>query len=222
MTGAPTALNLKGNEFGKIPNRDHLDYFKPKKIVHMVIQARFVNGTDLEFYIHPHPKSPPVISGEDTIVDYADCMAKVDVDFLEEIVPSPLDIKVKEQCWVVVQLGASIRNFQFMPGGFGCSTKAIENKRNVDLVHAYKDVDKPIGKAGEAVSGDGCRLLYFGVRKRGLKSSVDPANPGSDGFNFHIEIVHKRGTNLEMRLPLIFDPDVKNDSDTNPIPPDGG
>lgn len=213
MTDAQTRRVLKNNEFGEIPNA--AEGFAPKEIVHVIIQHR-MEGDKMVFFLEVPQKDPPPIWDENTIKTYAIGMAKKGPPPSKVPLHSPLDISVSSQSWVVVQLGDSVSNWQYTAGELGCTTKAAANDRNVCLVHVYNDEHDPLGDVGGVVGKEHCKLLFFGVRKRGRHSPIDPNNPGSDGFNFHIEFVQD-----EKRLKVIFDPDVKNDSDTNTIPPGG-
>ncbi len=78
--------------------------------------------------------------------------------------------------------------------------------------------DGGVKKPGEDAVDDGCKVLYFGVVKRGPRKNPPLDNPPGDLFNFHIEFL-QQDPDGPKRLKVIFDPDVKNNSDTNPIPP---
>ncbi|ADG11734.1 hypothetical protein B7G68_16885 [Caulobacter segnis] len=215
MTDAQAAVAPGGNKFGVIPKKTNKG-FKPKEIIHVIIQEDKSGGAKNYFLDRPKNPPPPIVDGS-TIKKYAADVALNGPSAKSMALGSPLDIAVTQQCWVVVELGSSFNNWQFTVDEYGCTTKADPSDRNVGLVHVYKDEDDPLGDVGGVVREDGCRVLYFGVRKRGLKNSTNSDNPGSDGFNFHIEFIQPTG-----RTQTIVDPDVKNDSDTNPIPPEGG
>jgi hypothetical protein len=219
MTGAQNRRVLRNNDFGELADSTE-EKFDPKEILHLVINAK-LNPDGLFFYLTSAIEKPIQISEEKDLIDYL--MGLYDKSIQNTfVVPSPLDIDVKKQCWVVVQLSGKIDNWQFMKGDLGCTTKSPGNDRNIKLRHIYNDKIDPIGDVGGIVRDEKCKILCFGVRRRGRLNSTDPQNPGRDAFNFHIEFLPEKGDDKKKRLKVIFDPDVKNDSDNNPIPPDGG
>jgi hypothetical protein len=215
MTDAQTAVAPETNHLGALAKRT-TKHFKPKEIIHVIIEEDNTGGAKKYFLDKPKNPPPPIVN-DSTIKKYAASVALNRPSAKGLAFGSPLDISVTQQCWVVVELGASFNNWQFTVDDYGCTTKAKPNDRNLGLVHVYNDKDDPLGDVGGVVREAGCRVLYFGVRERGRKNSTNSDNPDSDGFNFHIEFVQSNGTTR-----IIIDPDVKNDSDNNPIPPDGG
>ena len=215
---------LVNNAFGEIPNT--APDFKPREIVHAILTVDASQPGNLLFRaVKPKDDPPPLrtddgqnaAAGAETIEDYAQRIAgQQGAIFAIQDAPSPYDIIVKQQCWVLLQLDPRITNWQFTKDEPGCTTKSAANKRNCGLRHVYAD---KIGAPGEVVTADGCQVLYFGVVRRGknCKPPVSGKPPG-EMFNFHIEFLQTDGGETK-RLPVIFDPDIKNDSDTNTIPP---
>jgi hypothetical protein len=165
---------------------------------------------------------------ETTVLNPKDVLKSVGEveDYIKGIVPalpitplkdiSPFDIIVNKQSWIVLQLDPSVKNWQFCIGEHGCTTKEERSEiRNWWLKHYY-------GKNGfdhGVVSDNGCRILYFGVVKRGSAFVVDINNPPSELFNIHVEFVQvdkDKGVDVEKRLKVIFDPDVSNDGGSFP------
>lgn len=191
--------------------------FLPETIVHVILTVDrtklSTNEKDdmaLAFTIKsPSPGAPPINPGDETeVTEYAVRRAGPQfVDIMLGPAPSPFDITVSRPCWVVVELDAKIENWQFATGERGVTTKA-ESDRNCSLRHVYDDGAQA---AGERVSRDGCRVLYFGVVAR------DAANTPNCGelFNFHTEFLMEEddghGHVVQKRLNVIFDPDVKNE-----------
>jgi hypothetical protein len=205
------------NEFGDIDAKKP-GKFAPKSIVHYMLNVESLPGVGLKFEaIRKNEVFTP-----DFIAKYAEDIAN-DPSGPASFVGSPYDMEVSHGCWLLVQLNPLI-NWQFAPGGRGCTTKKKANSRNCLLHHVYR---------GGVVKGPGedldldvdihsddkkCRVLYFYVAKRGGKNGGHPSNPPGDLFNFHIEFFQV-GSDGGKRLAVIFDPDVKNNSEI-PIPPD--
>ncbi|KQZ06143.1 hypothetical protein ASD21_00425 [Caulobacter sp. Root1455] len=195
--------------------------FIPKSIVHVILTVdRTKLATDpqlamnLAFTVQaPAPTTPTMGAGDETEVEkYALARAGFQaVDLLTTPAPSPFDIDVREQCWVVVELDSKIHGWQFAKHERGATTKG-ESDRNCYLRHVYaKGVEAP----GERIPRDGCRVLYFGVVARDVFDPKKDPNPGSEAFNFHTEFLMEEndpnGVKIKKRLNVIFDPDVKND-----------
>ncbi|USQ97369.1 nucleotide synthetase [Caulobacter sp. RL271] len=215
MISSQFRLAVENNALGKIPNSPDSPKkkFDPKEIIHVIVEAETQNG-EIGFMLRFPSPPPPPITDSRTIKNYVKHLATSPTPATIPPLVSPLDIPITQQCWVVVQLGDSVSNWRFSPEEYGCTTKAPSNDRNICLIHAYNDPDDELGDPGAVVRDSGCKLLYFGVRKRGPKNSGMP-NPDRDGFNFHIEFIKPAGP-----VKVIFDPDVKNESE-NSIPPSG-
>lgn len=129
---------------------------------------------------------------------------------------SPYDMWVNKQCIILVQLDKTLDKWQFSKEEHGCTTKKFHfGTRNWGLTHYYGNGN--YGKMGDTITGEDCRMLYFGVVKRGSGKSEDPVdrcNPSSELFNIHIEFkqtdTDSAGNEIPKRLQVIFDPDVKN------------
>ena len=113
--------------------------------------------------------------------------------------PSPFDMIVSDPCFIVVELAPDVKNWQFETGTAALTTKDTATEDNWGLVHAYADGRHSAGIA----TRDGCRVIYFGVAKRGAYQS--------SFVNLHTEFLQ-----LPKRLRVIFDPDVPNDGDPFP------
>lgn len=74
----------------------------------------------------------------------------------------PINIYVSDQCWVVIELDDK-EKWQFRPGAPGITTRDDHKDDNWGLMHLM-----PLGKFadGEGSTGDGCRLIWFGVNAR--------------------------------------------------------
>lgn len=209
MSDMPTRLLSKNNAFGQIPS-DPPKKFNPKEVIHVVLTMSFSRSGDLELNLLQPAGSPFPYKDTAHLEAYVKKAAKDPLIVLQPgFLDTQYDISIGNQCWIILQLDPKIPNWQFSVDDYGCTTKKAKNTRNYYLRHAYPG---RLGDPGEPVDSDGCKVLYFAVVRRGRKSS----STGSELFNFHTEFVQK---SLGARLPVIFDPDIKNDSDTNTIPP---
>ena len=209
MSEVPIRLLSQKNAFGQIPNGQPAK-FNPKVVIHVVLTMSFSRTGDLELNPLQPDGSPFAYKDAAHLEAYVKNVADNPlIVFKPGFLNTQYDIPVSDQCWIILQLDPKIPNWQFSVDDYGCTTKKAKNTRNYNLRHAYP---KRLGDAGERVDSDGCKVLYFAVVRRGLKKS----GTGSELFNFHTEFLQK---NLGARLPVIFDPDIKNDSDTNTIPP---
>lgn len=125
-------------------------------------------------------------------------------------VPSPLDIDVDRQCWLLIQLDPS-KNWQFTVDQVPCTLKEEDlYGNNIYLRHVYQD-----SKTGEkgAVKRDGCKTIFFGVVQRGGENDCEKPEPGRCGINLNVEFIQDDGS-ITKKLKLIIDPDVPNDGGT--------
>lgn len=205
----PTRLLSQDNKFGRISGRKPVD-FKPKKVIHVFLTMDLSKPGDLQLNVLQPQGSPFEYKSDKELEDYAlgayDHGKSSPVQFLPN---TQYDIVVKEQCWIILQLDPSIKNWQFALDDFGCTTKSAANDRNCYLRHVYRG---QLGKPGDPVDRNGCQVLYFGVYRRGARDSNDANDLPSELFNFHTEFLQAA---LGARLPVIFDPDIKNDADNN-------
>lgn len=126
------------------------------------------------------------------------------------LVSSPFDIKVKQQCWLLIQLDPS-KNWQFTVGQVPCTLKEEDlYGRNIHLRHVQKS--SKTGEKGK-ISRNGCRTIFFGVVQRGPIIGEKKRDPGRCGINLNVEFIQKDGRHTK-RLQLIIDPDVPNDGGT--------
>jgi hypothetical protein len=198
------------------------DDFKPEKIVHVIVTVeRSLLSRDpeqsmnLPFTVIKPKESPPTIRpGDESVVEkYAEMVASSSlIQSWKDVEVSPLDIAVDRPCWVVIEIDKRIENWQFAQGERGLTTKS-DSDRNCHLRHIEEG---RVQQAGAPISGDGCRVLYFGVVARDGRGTPD----ASELFNFHTEFL--TGTRVdgkwqvEKRLNVIFDPDIKNEGTAFP------
>jgi len=222
MSDSELRLLTKDNAFGRLP--DDLEGFEPEEIVHIVLKIDLSEKGKIQFKAELPKDPPPPLkkTGNEpppakSIEDYAkDVASRVGLILGTMPAPSPYDIGVSRQCWVLLQLDPEIDNWQFAKGEFGCTTKSPPKGRNCGLRHAYST---RLGDVGKPVEEEGCKVLYFGVVRRGKNCKPpEPNRPPGELFNFHTEFL-QLVNGAATRMPVIFDPDIKNDSDNNTIPP---
>ncbi|WP_421738115.1 nucleotide synthetase [Caulobacter sp.] len=194
------------NEFAAMP-RDSApaDKFNPQSILHVLLKIDTSAAPRLRFVALPSVVPDP--PGE--IESYAKKVAAT-VAFHSQstLLPSPFDVLVTQQCWLMVELDRSA-NWQFTEGELGCTTKGKTSTNNFGLRHAY--ADGTLGELDEPVTKPGCRVVYFGVARRAA-GRPGPGNPGSEFMNFHVQFLADNGE----RLSVIFDPDIKNEGPSIP------
>jgi len=112
----------------------------------------------------------------------------------------PINIFVSEQCWLVIELDEK-EKWQFKPGAPGITTRDDHQDDNWGLMHVM-----PRGKLadGDGPTGDGCRMIYFGVNAR----------CGNERQRF---ICNVDVSQLGLREDPI-DPDIPNDGGKFPYP----
>jgi hypothetical protein len=112
------------------------------------------------------------------------------------------NIFVRKACYVVLQLDPGL-NCRFMSAMPGFMTDENLADHYFGLVHVGDDGSQTPGKAPP--EGKPCHIAYFGV-------DTSPAEQGRvDPFNLYAEFDIRGG----QTLPVILDPDIKNDG-TNP------
>ena len=213
-----------GNELRRMGEKPAAEDFKPVQIVHGRLlllpqeasttarqPQRMIFGVRLKY-----GPAKSVISAEEVHAfaqDVADGKDPLAGDFKHFFAPSPYDIGVASQCWIVLELEKEWTNWQFETGAFAVTTKKDYQSDNHTLRCAYprkhpNGSDKP---ADAAIPADGCRVAYFGVAKRGY--------PESQFINIHTEFLQEAPSGTEQhRLRVIFDPDVPN-TGPDAIPP---
>jgi hypothetical protein len=216
-------LAVDENGLAEIPRKIPSD-FKPTALVHAILMIDWNtispgNSSELRFQVgkpDPVTQPPPASYALADMKKYAQSVADAQGLVGNVIDPSPYDIPVDQQCWILIELRSDLKNWHFVPDGYGCTTKVKPKgkARNCALHHVYKG--QPMGDPGEVVRDDLCGVLFFGVVRRGGKGSTDPDNPSADAFNIHVEFkqTDKDPTtkkDITKRLKVIFDPDVKND-----------
>lgn len=120
----------------------------------------------------------------------------------------PLEIVVREYCWVFVTLDVNKR-MRFRSRGSAITAKENYGINNCALVHFDRDFtqlpDPP---------GDGCFAAAFAVVSRGLSPGVD-----HNFINLHLELEQTGGRGW---LEIALDPDVPDDGGTPPYLGPGG
>jgi hypothetical protein len=119
---------------------------------------------------------------------------------------SPYNMPVLNQCWLLLELDPSVKNWQFEKGYHSVTSKHVADKYDFSLVDVYSGnashADGVVGGQRSYVKYDSCRVVFWGVARREYK--------GSRLFNIHTEF--KQGSAAtERRLKVVFDPDVPND-----------
>lgn len=179
----------------------------PMIIKHVILTFKIDGDGKLRFWVAE-------ISESDTAEDLAGmsnyAASKVGTHVGSQFRESPLDIKVTQQCWLLIQLDPD-KNWQFTPGQVPCTLKEEDlYGRNIQLRHVFSKNGKAIKGA---VSDGGCQTIFFGVVQRGpVEGEVKP-DPGRCGINLNVEFVQLDGT-VAKKLQLIIDPDVPNDGGT--------
>jgi hypothetical protein len=189
--------------------------FVPLEIIHAILsvdRTKLSNNSkdrmELAFTVMKPERPPPSISpgDESKVIEYAKLRASMPlIEISTKSVPSPFDIIITKQCWVVIEIDSKIENWQFAKENHGVTTK-FDSGRDCYLRHVEGG---DVQSAGEYIKGDGCRVLYFGVFSRDGKGAPD----ASELFNFHTEFLTRDIANGEItkRLNVIFDPDIKNE-----------
>lgn len=195
--------------------------FEPLEIIHVILSVdrkKLSNNPkdrmELAFTIMKPERPPPYMSpgDESKVVEYALQRASMPLVEISTVpVPSPFDIIITKQCWVVIEIDDKIENWQFAKCHHGVTTK-FDSRRDCYLRHIEGG---DVKAAGEDIKSDGCRVLYFGVFARDGNGTLG----ASELFNFHTEFLTRNDANGEItkRLNVIFDPDIKNEG--SPIPP---
>jgi hypothetical protein len=111
-----------------------------------------------------------------------------------------INIYVGTPCWVVIELDAA-ENWQFEPHSPGITAKKEYRTDNGGLKHVMPDgtIANHLGP-----SGDGCKIIYFGVNAR------QPAEPQE----FRCHVVRGAGITQD---PDWIDPDIPNDGGRFPM-----
>lgn len=173
-----------------------------------IFEMHFNGITPFEF---PNPHAP------------LEAPMKVSASFLQEFVarepdktlpmnldklargPSPLDINFQGQCFISIELDLNHNNWWFDLNDLALTTNDYFGTQNVYMFFFDKDASSialPQYDFGKHTGPEKCRTIIFGVRQR-FGSPTDD----SQKFNLHVLIDHGGGS----VLPLIFDPDIKND-----------
>jgi len=116
------------------------------------------------------------------------------------------NIYVRKSCYVVLQLDPSL-NWRYMSAMPGLMTDQSLPDHYFDLIYVADDGSTTTGQAPPA--GTPCHIAYFGVKTSSAEQGrVDP-------FNLYTDFDIRKG----QILPIILDPDIKNDGTTPNWPP---
>lgn len=194
---------MPSNEFRKLRKNPPAEW-EPIEIIY----SRYTytaSGSSIEFSAQP---SSCVVPSRD-IERFIDRLRRGEApDCSETLTPedagmsnaTPLDIWVRERCYVVVELDPD-RDWQFRRRDVALTAKADYEHDNCGLRHVLPDGSRtPDGPGVE-----GCRIIYFAVVRREAKER--------QSFNFHVEL-RQGGTGW---LELAIDPDVPNTGSGFPL-----
>ncbi|MET0273022.1 MAG: nucleotide synthetase [Phenylobacterium sp.] len=217
----PSMIVIPDNDFVPLDDRPGVA-FKAKRIVHARMRIHRNVHKQLKFSV----KMVTVATGEDIPESDAQAYARKVADGLAPFIPlaglargprpgpSPYDIAIERQSWVIVELDPWLDNWQFGKDYLGITTKVAKSGDNFGLQHVYPS--KPDGTPGTIAHGnikdEKCKVAYFGVARR--------AKGESQYFNLHTDFLQpaRPGSRSMHRMIVIFDPDVGNNGGF-PIPP---
>ena len=179
------------NERGKLP-RTKIKPWEPKEIILAVLSMKWEPGEDLRFGIS-HLEH---IDGDNVVAEavrVADPRWTPPAPFGR---PTPWDIPVRQQCYVLAVLDPKIRNWSFW--GEGIESKGADHA--YDFEPFWLEPGDKAPRSGAIPEQSRCRVLYFAIGRRGAKAS--------HGVNYFVKIRDPDGVR---EMPLIFDPDVPNE-----------
>jgi hypothetical protein len=196
------------NPKGPLPADDKFE-FAPQEIVLAVLSMDRDEDGNLGYGIvltdHiPPPKGEATIS-EAQLRKLLKRVADPDFDpgapFLRI---TPWDIPVRKQCYLVLVLDPRIRNWGF-------HGDAVESKGGCDAYDfnpfwVLPGDDRP--QRTPIRKGELPKVVFFSVGRRGAKKP--------HGLDYHVRVVDPNG---RWELPVIYDPDVPNDGDSEFPPP---
>ena len=187
MEADPTLNNARG----QLP-RLKIKPWRPQEIILAVLSMKWDPGDDLTFGISYHKRIP----GADVV---AEAVRVADPNWRAAhplTSPTPWDIPVYQQSYVLVVLDPAIRNWSFWREG-------IESKgadEAYDFEPFWLEPGDTAPRSGPIPAKSRCRVLYFSVGRRGHKAK--------HGVDFFVKIRHPDGVR---EMPMIFDPDVPNE-----------
>lgn len=110
--------------------------------------------------------------------------------------------------WVMVEL-ASGTDWQFIPGAYGVTSKALYDQENHGLCFAVPsrivaptDDFSAVAPGGPDDGSERCKVLYWGISKRPPETARE--------FNFYVQFYQFDEAGFERTVPTILDPDVPN------------
>lgn len=154
--------------------------------------SHVMHGADIDAFIAARVKGRPLPPADAVYRQAGDDPAQ----------ERPINIFVSEQCWLVIELDPW-ETWQFTPGAPGITTPTDHKDDNWGLMHVMSDGTIADGKGP---TGDGCRLIYFGVNARRTNEH--------QRFICNIDL---SGVGL---TDLLVDPDIPNDGGRFPFPLD--
>lgn len=188
-------LSHPKNEKGPLP-KDSVYGFQARELIVAVLGMKWESGGDLTFGVSHLDRilGDPVTEAQarDKAIEVAD----PSFDPGEPIArPTPWDIPVCQQSYLVLVLHPRIRNWAFWGAGVHSKGDADAYDFNPQWLETggKKPKDRPIRQDERP------RVLYFSVGRRGAYA---PHN-----IDLYVKIFD---TNSDREMPLIFDPDVPN------------
>lgn len=206
-------------------NTDYTTFFDAKKkIMHYLLTVEQKENDEipsaLVYQAIYYPNEYTDASLND-VIEFCRGKAVNGTDRGGSIFPSPLDMTVASQCWLVIELDKTI-NWSFARNARACTSKHADpdhgggkKGHNLWLRHVYKNGDTLEKTTEGDVGKDGCRVLFFGVAHRGY---ADKGTTPHHYFNLKIEFFQAEEGRL-LLLPVVLDPDVGNDGHDEIPPP---
>jgi len=177
----------------------------PKPIRHYILTVAQEVGGKLNFQAFPKSKDVDHATDADDMGRYAAGKIGTPVGG-RGVVPSPLDMSIRYQGWLLIQLDPAI-NWQFTKGEVPCTLKEQDlTGRNIKLRHVYDDGRWSNGP----VVADDCRTIFMGVVKRAKPTGPGEPPEASCFINLNVEFLQEVN-GRPTRLKIIIDPDVPNE-----------
>lgn len=194
--------------------------FKPKYIRYYKISLSVDRATQLPFFtISPVKDETPATVDDAAVLDFIARRVAEPVVPKQMLIDAPVvsrsaefagiapanafEIRVKDPCYMVLELDKAYPNWQFDTTEEGITTKGDYAFKNTNLIHVGKD-NKPISDQ-DLPTYDGCQFLYFRVVSR-KDSALSMGAKDHQQYNLHV-VFSAGGYSLK----TIFDPDIKND-----------
>lgn len=189
---APVKIDFSSEQF-KILDETKCSW-DPREIIHVVLKP-VLNLDKLEFEID---KIDTTAYGQD-IKRYIADLPVTGLPFRSE---TPFDIVLKarpgHQVYVLIELSQP-HEWCFTEGTWGMTAQKDYGDDNFGL----EWLDGKLASHSSRIVGEDCRYLWLRIRRRGEGEH--------QYFNYHVTF--KQGAK---RMPVIFDPDVRNDGGSFP------